>query len=115
MKKKLLSLTAASVLAISAAMPAAMADTITPTTVISDCEIGNLTQVTNIFDYSFGDTSNEAGNVIIPTTVIANSKAEVLNIINTIVNVNVKIDGNCIGSMAENIRETIINKFNSNN
>ncbi|MGN1097520.1 MAG: hypothetical protein ACI4SS_01340 [Clostridia bacterium] len=114
MKKTLFSLAAATALAISAAMPSAMADTISPTTVISGCDIGNLTEITNVFDYSFNNPSDVVGDIIIPTTVITNTNATVLNVIHNIVNVKVNVDGNSIADMAENIRETIINKFNNN-
>lgn len=94
------------------AVPSAFAqEVIAPETVISDSSIGNLNQLTSIFSYNFGSGESASDTLIEPITVIEGVDANLINIINTIVNINCNIDLSDMSNMIEKLRADVLSNM----
>lgn len=96
MLKKILSVCTA-VICISTS--AFAADIISPETIIANSAIGTI-NVQNMIESIHGNTDGAGGGgVIAPTTVINGLQTNLLNVINNIVDVNVKVDANLVSDI----------------
>lgn len=110
MKLKKTAAILAAVMSLSAA-PAAFAQTdIAPVTGIESSNIGELNILNNIYTYGYGSGASDGeSKVIAPTTIINGLDAAVVNVINTIVSIN--IDMSDMSSVVEGIRADIMNSM----
>ena len=95
MLKKILSVCTA-VICISTS--AFAADIISPETIIANSAIGTI-DVQNIIESIQYGNPDGSGGVIAPTTVINGLQTNLLNVINNIVDVNVKVDKNLVSDI----------------
>lgn len=82
------------------AVPTFAAD-ITPTTIVGNSNIGQLNIQNAICSFLYGDESGGA-DVIAPTAIVENISAAVVNIINNIVDVDIKVGENLVKNILKN-------------
>ena len=95
MLKKILSVCTA-VICISTS---AFAADISPETIIANSAIGSTINVQNMIESIQYGNPDGSGGVIAPTTVINGLQTNLLNVINNIVDVNVKVDANLVSDI----------------
>lgn len=112
MRRVMTALLAVMILAIGAVPSAFAADVIAPETVVADSDIGTFNLINNIISHSIGSDDDGSGDLTLiqPTTVIEGVRTNLLNVINTIVNINVDVSD--LGSMISDMRSDITEKLN---
>ncbi len=87
------------------------ADIVEPQNHIYDSEFGNANVLTTVIDEHFGSGETQLDDVIIPVNIISGIRANVLNVIQTVVNVDINIDGDSIADMVKDLRSSAINNY----
>lgn len=110
MNKKIISAVLTMAMCISAS--AAFAETtIAPATAAIDSNIGNLNIFQNIHSYNYGNGAQTDNTTIAPTAILNDADSNIVNIVQTVVDVNVNVDMSDMQSTIAGIRQDIFNKM----